>query len=63
MKVSYAGQYRYVRPESSFFVIKQEWQYWLQSLYYMKNYSNKILPSVSIEPLAQDSKSSMLPLP
>ena len=28
-----------------------------------ENYSNKILPPVSIEPLAQDSKSSMLPLP
>ena len=28
-----------------------------------ENYSNKILPPVSIEPLAQDFKSSMLPLP
>ena len=28
-----------------------------------KNSSNKILPPVSIEPLAQDYKSSMLPLP
>ena len=28
-----------------------------------KKASNKILPPVSIEPLAQDSKSSMLPLP
>ena len=28
-----------------------------------KKNSNKILPPVSIEPLAQDSKSSMLPLP
>ena len=27
-----------------------------------KNSSNKILPPVSIEPLAQDFKSSMLPL-
>ena len=33
------------------------------SLYYVKtkNSSNKILPPVSIEPLAQDSKSSMPP--
>ena len=28
-----------------------------------ENYSNKILPPVSIEPLAQDSKSSMFPYP
>ena len=28
-----------------------------------ENYSNTILPPVSIELLAQDSKSSMLPLP
>ena len=28
-----------------------------------KKTSNKTLPPVSIEPLAQDSKSSMLPLP
>ena len=28
-----------------------------------ENYRNKILPPVSIEPLAQDSKSSMFPLP
>ena len=28
-----------------------------------KKSSNKILPPVSIEPLAQDFKSSMLPLP
>ena len=28
-----------------------------------KKNSNKILPPVSIEPLSQDSKSSMFPLP
>ena len=40
-------------------------QHWHQRLYYVKtkNSSNKILPPVSIEPLAQDSKSSMPPLP
>ena len=40
--------------------------YWHHSLYYVKtknkNSSNKMLPIVSIEPLAQVSKSNMLPL-
>ena len=40
----------------------QQYQYWHQRLYYMKikKSSNKMIPSVSIEPLTSDSKSNTL---